>query len=203
MVRLPNGGVPFNEVTVALQDDILTGGTATGVCGGVEGAAPEVPVGVEWVEPGTCGGVGVIRPGACDGVDVVEPGACDVVEGVEPGVGCGVVGGAGDVLLEGEVFNGYWFSSVFLKHKVSSCKPYCFLNHNAFCALIERDSNLSCACRLESVVISLVNICLSSTSSLCSFSNFLIYFCHVSSSKTFYFSSSRFSYFVLHSSTSA
>lgn len=154
MVRLPNGDVPFNEVTVALQDDILAGGTATGVCGGVEGAAPEVPVGVEWVEPGTCGGVGVIRPGACDGVDVVEQGACDVVEGVEPGVCCGVVGGAGDVLLEGEIFNGYWFPSVFLKDKVSSCKPYCFLNCNAFRALIERDSNLSCACRLESVVIS-------------------------------------------------
>ena len=161
---------------MALQDDLLAGGTATGVCGGVEGAASEVPVGVEWVEPGTCGGVGVIRPGACDGVDVVEPGACDVVEGVEPGVCCDVVGGAGDVLLEGEIFNGYWFPSVSLKHNVSSCKPYCFLNHNAFRALIERDSNLSCACRLESVVISLVNICLSSTSSLCSFSNFLIYF---------------------------
>ena len=155
MVRLPNGGVTFNEVTVALQDDLLAGGTATGVCGGVEGAAPEVPVGVEWVEPGTCGGVGVIRPWACDGVDVVEPGVC-----------CRVVGGAGYVLLEGEIFNGYWFPSVSLKHKVSSCKPYCFLNHNAFHALIERDSNLSCACRLQSVVISLVNICLSSTSSL-------------------------------------
>ena len=66
MVRFPNGGVPFNEVTVALQDDLFAGGTATGVCGGVEGAAPEVPVGVECVEAGTCGGVGVIRPGACD-----------------------------------------------------------------------------------------------------------------------------------------
>lgn len=51
---------------MALQDDLLAGGTATGVCGGVEGAAPEVPVGVEWVEPGTFGGVGVKRPGACD-----------------------------------------------------------------------------------------------------------------------------------------
>ena len=127
------------------------------------------------------------------------------------------------MLLESEIFNGYWFPSVSLKHKVSSCKPYCFLNHNAFRALIERDSNLSCACRLETVVISLVNICLSSTSSLCSFSDFLIYFSissfsastleifflswllrisHVSSSKTFYFSSSRLSYFVLLSSTS-
>ena len=38
---------------------------------------------------------------------MVEPGACDVVEGVEPGVCCGVVGGAGDVLLEGESCNGY------------------------------------------------------------------------------------------------
>ena len=162
---------------MALQDDLLApGGTATGVCVGVEGAASEVPVGVEWVEPGTCGGVGVIRPGACDGVHVVEPGACDVVEGVEPGVCCGVMRGAGDVLLEGEIFNGYWFPSVSLKHNVSSCKPYCFLNHNAFRALIERDSNFSCACRLESVVISLVNICLSSTSSLCSFSNFHLYF---------------------------
>ena len=134
-----------------------------------------------------------------------------------------MVGGAGDVLLESEIFNGYWFPSVSLKHKVSSCKPYCFLNHNAFRALIQRDSNLSCACRLETVVISLMNICLSSTSSLCSFSDFLIYFSissfsastleifflswplrisHVSSSKTFYFSSSRLSYFVLHSSTS-
>ena len=134
------------------------------------------------------------------------------------------MGGAGDVLLESEIFNGYWFPSVSLKHKVSaSCKPYCFLNHNAFRALIERETNLSCACRLESVVVSLVNICLSSTSSLCSFSNFLIYLSissfsastleifflswllrisHVSSSKTFYFLSSRFSYFVLHSSTS-
>ena len=51
---------------MALQDDLLAGGTATGVCGSVEGAAPEVPVGVECVEAGTCGGVGVIRPGACD-----------------------------------------------------------------------------------------------------------------------------------------
>ena len=134
-----------------------------------------------------------------------------------------MVGGAGDVLLESEIFNGYWFPSVSLKHKVSSCKPYCLLNHNAFRALIERETILSCACRLESVVVSLVKICLSSTSSLCSFSNFLIYFSissfsastleifflswllrisHVSSAKTFYFSSSRFSYFVLHSSTS-
>ena len=112
---------------MALQDDLLAGGTATGVCVGVEGAASEVPVGVEWVEPGTCGGLGVIRPGACDGVDVLEPGACDVVEGVEPGVCCGVMRGAGDVLLEGEIFNGYWFPSVSLKHNVSSCKPYCFL----------------------------------------------------------------------------
>ena len=79
------------------------------------------------------------------------------------------------MLLESDIFNGYWFPSVSLKHKVSSCKPYCFLNHNAFRALIQRDSNLSCACRLETVVISLMNICLSSTSSLCSFSDFLIY----------------------------
>ena len=75
MVRFPNGGVPFN-VTVALQDDLLAGGTATGVCGGVEGAAREVPVRVKWVEPGTCGGVGVKRPGACDIVERVEPGVC-------------------------------------------------------------------------------------------------------------------------------
>lgn len=55
VVWLFNGGITFNEET---------GGTATGVCGGVGGAAPQVPVGVEWVETGTCGGVGVIKPGA-------------------------------------------------------------------------------------------------------------------------------------------
>ena len=165
----------------------------------------------------------MVEPGACGGVDGTEPGVCDEVEGVEPGVCCGGMGGAGDVLLGGGIFNGYWFPSVSLKHKVSSSKPYCFLNHNAFLALLERDSNLRCTCHLESVVISLVNICLSSTLSLCSFSNFLICFfissfsgsrleifflfwllriSHVSSSKTFYFSLSRFSYFFLRSSTS-
>ena len=128
---------------MAWQDDPLAGGTATGVCGGVGGAAPGVPVGVEWVEPGTCCRVGVIRPGACERVDAVEPGACggvdgtepgvcDEVEGVEPGFCCGELGGAGDVLLEGGIFNGYWFPSVSLKHKASSSKPYCLLNHNAF-----------------------------------------------------------------------
>ena len=61
---------------MALHADLLAGGTATGVCGGVEGAAPEVPVGVECVEAGTCGGVGVKRPGACDVVERVEPGVC-------------------------------------------------------------------------------------------------------------------------------
>lgn len=102
---MPNIGAPFNEET---------GGTATGVCGAVSGAAPEVPVGVEWAEPGTCGGVGGIKPGAWDGVNVVEPGTCGGVDGAEPGscvgVGPGVcdgVGGARDVLLEGDIFNGY------------------------------------------------------------------------------------------------
>ena len=109
---------------------------------------------MEWVEPGTCCRVGVIRQGACERVDTVEPGACsgvdgaepgvcdevegveagvcDEVEGVEPGVCCGELGGAGDVLLEGGIFNGFWFPSVSLKHKTSSSKPYCLLNHNAF-----------------------------------------------------------------------
>lgn len=131
--------------------------------------------------------------------------------------------GVCDVLLEGGNFKGYCFPLLSLMHKVSSSKPYCLLNHKAFHALLERDSNLRCTCHLESVAISLVNICLSLMSSLCCFSNFLTYiFCSsfsasrleifflswllrissVSSTKSFLFSSSRFSYFFLHSSTS-